>query len=165
MQPTCTKCIGWLHKIPNQSLAYPSSTSSVANVCGCTALDMPEWKGNDRAGRLAGKAATTGGLRHGRSEVLRSLRRYGHKAKYITFGITWRREAWKEEALDDLSWKDERGPLAIRRISEMFRRQHWEHFWETERSTHGLFPKHKYHFELNPNQQTYWLTPPACSQQ
>ena len=27
----------------------------------------------------------------------------------ITPSIAWRREAWKEEALDDLPWKDERG--------------------------------------------------------
>jgi hypothetical protein len=33
-------------------------------------------KGNDRADRLAGKATITGGLRLGRSEVVRSLRHY-----------------------------------------------------------------------------------------
>ena len=33
-------------------------------------------KGNDRADRLAGKAALTSGLLLGRSEMLRSLRRY-----------------------------------------------------------------------------------------
>ena len=33
-------------------------------------------KGNDRADRLAGKATVTGGLRPGRSKVLRSLRHY-----------------------------------------------------------------------------------------
>ena len=33
-------------------------------------------KGNDRADRLAGKATLTSGLRHGRSEVSRSLRHY-----------------------------------------------------------------------------------------
>ena len=33
-----------------------------------------------------------------------------HKAKDITPSIAWRRETWKEEALDDLSRKDERGP-------------------------------------------------------
>ena len=33
-------------------------------------------KGNDRADRLAGKATLTSGLLLGRSEVLRSLRRY-----------------------------------------------------------------------------------------
>ena len=38
-----------------------------------------------------------------------------HKAKDITPPIAWRREAWKEEALDDLPWKDERGPSSIRR--------------------------------------------------
>ena len=33
-------------------------------------------KGNDRADRLAGKTTIIGGLRLGRSEVLRSLRHY-----------------------------------------------------------------------------------------
>ena len=40
----------------------------------------------------------------------------GHKAKDITPSIAWRREALKEEALDDRPWKDERGPSSIRRI-------------------------------------------------
>ena len=44
------------------------------NSFGRTALDMP--KGNDRAGRLAGKAALTSGMLLGRCEVLRSLRHY-----------------------------------------------------------------------------------------
>ena len=53
--------------------------------------------------RLAGKATITGGLCLGRSEVLRSLRhKAGRKAKDIAPSIAWRREAWKEEALDDL---------------------------------------------------------------
>ena len=34
----------------------------------------------------------------------------GHKAKDITPLTAWRREALKEEALDDLPWKDKRGP-------------------------------------------------------
>ena len=39
----------------------------------------------------------------GRSEVLRSLRHYLQvQSKDITPLITWRREAWKEEELDDL---------------------------------------------------------------
>ena len=61
-------------------------------------------KGSDRAGRLAGKATLTSGLLLGRSEMLRSLRHTscGHKASDITPSIAWRREAWKEEALDDL---------------------------------------------------------------
>ena len=56
-------------------------------------------KGNHGADRLAGKATLTSALLLGRSEVLRSLR---HKVKDITPSIDWRREAWKEEALDDL---------------------------------------------------------------
>ena len=61
-------------------------------------------KGNDRADRLVGKAALTNGLLPGRSEVLMSLRHYLRaQAKDITPSISWRREAWREEALDDLS--------------------------------------------------------------
>ena len=51
-------------------------------------------KGNDRADRLAGKAATTSGsVRLRRPEVLRSLRHYcGHKgSKDLTPSIAWRR--------------------------------------------------------------------------
>ena len=56
-------------------------------------------KGNDRADRLAGKATLTSGLLLGRSEVLKiELESQGH----ITPSTAWRREAWKEEALDDL---------------------------------------------------------------
>ena len=60
-------------------------------------------KGNDPADRLAGKATLTGGLRLGRSEVLRSLRHYMWAQSQGHHTIdAWRREAWKEEALDDL---------------------------------------------------------------
>ena len=65
-------------------------------------------KGNDWADRLAGKATLTSGLLLGRSEVLRSLIHYLRtQTKDITSSITWRREAWKEEALDDLPWKSD----------------------------------------------------------
>ena len=37
--------------------------------------------------------------------------------------IAWRREAWKEEALDDPPWKDEREPSSIRRTLELVQRQ------------------------------------------
>ena len=33
----------------------------------------------------------------------------GHKAKDIRSSIAWRKEAWKEESLDSLPWKDARG--------------------------------------------------------
>ena len=45
----------------------------------------------------------------------------GHTAKDISPSIAWRREAWKEEALDDLPSKDERGPSSIRRIWHRFK--------------------------------------------
>ena len=49
----------------------------------------------------------------------------GYKAKDITPSITWRREAWKEEALDDLPWKNKRGPSSIRWTLEPFQRHCW----------------------------------------
>ena len=60
-------------------------------------------KGNDRADRLAGKATLTSGSLLERSQVLRSLRHYLRaKSKNTALSIAWRREAWKEEALDNL---------------------------------------------------------------
>ena len=62
----------------------------------------------------------------------------GHKTKDSTASIAWRREAWKEAALDDLPWKDKRGPSSI--SLELFQRQ-WN-FWETGRSAYGIFRAH-----------------------
>ena len=55
----------------------------------------------------------------------------GYKTKDITPSIAWRREALKEEVLDDLPWKDERGPSSIKRTLEPFHRQNWGNFWKT----------------------------------
>ena len=35
----------------------------------------------------------------------------GHRTKDITPSVSWRREELKEEAQDNLPWKEERGPL------------------------------------------------------
>ena len=59
------------------------------------------------------------------------------------------RHGEEEEALDDLPWKDERGPSSVRRTLEPFQRQRWDNFWETELSASGLFRAHRYHLELN----------------
>ena len=62
-----------------------------------------ELKGNDRAGRLAGKATLTSGLLLGRYEVLRSLTHYLRAQSHGPYTIDHiGREAWKEEALDDI---------------------------------------------------------------
>ena len=107
-------------------------------------------KGNDRADRLAGKATRSSGSF---SEDLKCWgtgdATCGHKAKDITPSIAWSRKAWKEEALDDLTWKDERGLSSIRRTLEPFQRQHLEIVWETGWSAYGLFRAHRYHLELN----------------
>ena len=73
----------------------------------------------------------------------------GHKAKDITPLITWRREALKKKVLDDLPWKDERGPSSIRQTLEPFQRQRWGNLWETWWNAYGLFRVHRYHLELN----------------
>ena len=57
-----------------------------------------------------------------RSEVLRSLRHY-LRAQSHTPSIAWRREAWKDDALNYLPSKDERGTLSRRQILELFQRQ------------------------------------------
>ena len=45
-----------------------------------------------------------------------------HKAKDVTQLIAWRREVWKEEARDNLPWKDERGASFISQTLELFQR-------------------------------------------
>ena len=73
--------------------------------------------GNDRADRLVGKATITDGWRLGRSEALRSLRHY--------------LQAGKDEALNDLPWKDEKGPSSVRVQTNIgIQRQHWGNSWE-----------------------------------
>ena len=42
-----------------------------------------------------------------------------HTAKDVTPPIAWRREALKEEALDNLSWKGERGPSDEQTVSKV----------------------------------------------
>ena len=51
--------------------------------------------------------------------------------------------------LDDLPWKDERGPSSFRQTLQLFQRQCWGNFWEMEWSADGLFRTHRYHLELN----------------
>ena len=74
----------------------------------------------------------------------------GQNSKDTTLSIAWGRElAWKEKALNDLPWEDEKGPSSIRPTLELFQRQHWGNSWETGRSAYGLSLAHRYHLELN----------------
>ena len=72
-----------------------------------------------------------------------------HKAKDITSSIARRREAWKEEALDGHSWKDETGLRSVRRTLEIFQRQRWGNVWETGWSVYVLFRMHMYYLEMS----------------
>ena len=64
-----------------------------------------------------------------------------HKAKDIMPSTIWRKEAWKEVMLDNLLWKDERGPSSIRWTLQPFQRQRWRNFWEMEWSAYVFFLK------------------------
>ena len=62
-----------------------------------------------------------------------------HTAKDVTPPIAWRREALKEEALNDLPWQDERGLSSVRRtffkgnVGETSERQCGAHMGFSER--------------------------------
>ena len=127
----------------------PWLTSAFKNSCGCTALDMLEWR--EMTEQIDWRAKQPSQMACF-SEVLKcweaSDTTSRHKAKDITMLIACRREVLKEEALDDLHWKDERGQLSIRQTLEPFQRQCWGNFWETGWSTYGLFRAHRHHLEL-----------------
>ena len=108
-------------------------TSTFENSCGYTALGMPDWRETTKQIDWQAKQPSQMAC------FLEDPKCWGawyttcgHKAKDITPSIAWKREAWKEEALDDLPWKDERGPSLIRRTLELFQRWRWGNFWEVE---------------------------------
>ena len=124
------------------------STSTFENSCGCTALDVPEWRETPEQREWREKQFSQVAC------VSEDLKCWGawdttcvHKANDITPSIAWRREAWKEEALDYFPWKDERGPSSIRRTLELFQRQRWESFFQMGWSAYGLFRGHRYRLE------------------
>ena len=135
---------------PDWNVSCRWSTFTFENSCGYTALGMPEWRETTeqtdwRAKQPSQVACFTEGLKCWEAWDTTC----GHKAKDITPLITWRREALKEKVLDDLPWKDERGPSSIRQTLEPFQRQHWGNLWETGWNAYGLFRVHRYHLELN----------------
>ena len=82
--------------------------------------------------------------------MLRSLRHYLRTQSQEPDTIDrLEKRVWKEEALDDLPSKDERGPSSFRRTLEPFQRQSWGNFWERGWSAYGLLRAHRYHLELN----------------
>ena len=100
-------------------VVFLCSTSTCKESCGCTVLNMLD---SNRADKLAGKPTTTNGLRLWSSDLFQELQSLpvDTKPNDITQSITWRREAWKEESLDNVPRKDEKGPSSIRRTLEQF---------------------------------------------
>ena len=73
-----------------------------------------------------GKAPITSGLHLRRSEVLRSLKHYLQAQSQGHHTINHLDErCWKEEALNDLPWKDEKRQQSVRRTLKLFQRQLW----------------------------------------
>ena len=70
--------------------------------------------GNDQTDRMIVKTNITSGLHLGRSEVVEEIETLYVGTESIERSIVWRREAWEEEALDDLRPKDETGPSSIK---------------------------------------------------
>ena len=87
---------------------------------------------------------SSGGERRAQSKrhhaIDRLEERGGHKAKDITPSIVCRREARKEEALDNLPSKDKKWRSSVRLALELFQRYHLEFFQETGWSAYGTFP-------------------------
>ena len=96
-----------------------------SNSCKWTTLDMPESRTTEQIHWQAKQPSEVACF----SEDLKRCEAWdttcGYKAKDLTPSITWRREAWKEEVLDDLPWKNERGPSSIRWTLEPFQRHCW----------------------------------------
>ena len=140
----------WKVKWEAQTGMCPCSTSTFENSYGCTAQDMPEWREMTEQTDWRAKQPPQVAC------FLEDLKCWGawdttcvYKAKDIKPSIAWRRKAWKEEALDDLPLKCERGPWSVRRTVEPLQRRHWGNLWETGWSAYRLFRAHRYHLELN----------------
>ena len=110
------------------------STSTFKHSCGYAALDMLEWREmTEQTDWLAKQLSQVACI----SEDPKCWGAWdptcGHKAKDITSLITLRREAWKEEVLDNFpwNWRYEREPLSIRWTLELFQRQHWGNSWDS----------------------------------
>ena len=91
----------WKVKWEAQTRMCQWSTSTFKNSCGCTALDMPEWRETTEQINWWAKQPSQVAC------VLEDQKCWGawdttcrHKAKDVTPSLAWRREAWKEEALE-----------------------------------------------------------------
>ena len=93
----------WKVEWEAQTGMWQWSASTFKSSCGWTALDMPEWREmTEEINWLSKQPSQVVCF----SEDLKCWEAWdttcGLKAKDVTPSITWRREAWKEEALDDL---------------------------------------------------------------
>ena len=97
------------------------------NSCGCTTLDMPEWR--EMTEQIDWRAKQPPQVAFF-SEDLKCREAWDTTCGHLAKDITPRREALKEEALDDVPTKDERGPSSVRHWNRCGQRQRWGNFWE-----------------------------------
>ena len=97
--------------------------------------------------------------------MLRSSRHYLRAQSqwhHTTDLISWRREAWKEEALDDLPWKDKRGTIINQTNTGTASKAMWGKLLWNGVKRILAFSNVNYHLELNWTQMnlksSYWLT-------
>ena len=117
--------------------------------CGCTAMDMLEWRETTEQIHWREKVIITSGLHLGQAEVLRRYRHYLRAQSQRHHAIDHLEERGVERG-SALPWKDERGPSSIRRTLALLPRERWRNFSETGWSACGLYWAHRYHhLELN----------------
>ena len=134
----------------NVSMVYIAATFE--NSCACTSLDMPEWremteqidwrvKQPSRVACFSEDAKCWGAWELPAGTKSRSSHHRSPGGE---------RRGKRKRTLDDLPWKDERGPSSNRRTLELFQRQSWRSFWQrrVERMNYRLFREHRYHLEL-----------------
>ena len=135
---------GLLQKKWNGTVLSRCSTSNFKDSSGWTVLDMLESKEMTeqtdwQAKKPSQVACVSEGMKWWSVEELETLT-YGHKTNNTTPLIAWRTEALKEKALDDLPWKDEKGPLSIRPTLERFNSNTGE--TSERQEAHMGFPEH-----------------------
>ena len=127
-------------------------TSTFKNSCGCTAMDMPEWREmTEQIDWWAKQPSQVACF----SEDLKCWGAWdttcGYKARDITPSIAWRREAWKEKALDIFLIRTRQGhsqsntETVSKATLRKLLRDRVEHIW--------VFQAHRYHLKLNWNEK------------
>ena len=124
------------------------STSTFENSCGCTALDMPEWREMTEQVDWRENQPSQMACILEDPRVLRSLRHYLQAQSQGHHTICHLEERGVERgSARRSSLKGRERPSSVRQTLEPFQRQRWGNFWETGWKAYGLFRARRYHLE------------------